>query len=412
MLPPLSNVAYATRHAYSAAAALPADTPNRHDLRVLADVAMSSSSDEAKMPSFAPPPVLPFVTQMIESGLGAGTAHTAGLAMLSDESIWIALRTAMHIQGNRETRPPPAVRAWLADRYLEQRVAVDQHTAYAVLLEAFLNSHPVLLRHFPGAIPPVRATVTEALTHPPSVDERVYNYNHHGSEVHYILRSPITDTASARAARGWWASVSDLADTGPAADLSSGVVWSFISRRANTLLHLDTIDGTTTQWLGKKLWVVIDKEEAAQMGIGPIHADVMRDRPVGSTRFTDWQACPSFRWCILQEGDTLVLPYSLLHAVSCIGDVDAVSTGSYCWLRGTPMPKELAKQVKPTRDHKRRRSPSLCPSSPPAGVLQLVVRAMADASPRHLPAVVRTAAATLIVTGVRKQEHQEQHRIR
>ncbi len=108
-----------------------------------------------------------------------------------------------------------------------------------------------------------------------------------------------------------------------------------IGRRAKSVLHVDPADGTCTQFVGKKLWVLVDVDEAAANGIEVLRVDPMKDNPPGIHSFEDWEKCKSFRWCILNEGDTIIQPRNFLHAVSCIGDTDSISAGGYCWLAGT-----------------------------------------------------------------------------
>ncbi len=46
----------------------------------------------------------------------------------------------------------------------------------------------------------------------------------------------------------------------------------------------------------------------------------------------------SFRWSVMNPGDTSVQPRGYLHAVSTIGDIDSISTSVWCWMSGTPRP--------------------------------------------------------------------------
>lgn len=112
-----------------------------------------------------------------------------------------------------------------------------------------------------------------------------------------------------------------------------------------------------------------------------------------------WLACDSFQWCVLDEGDTSILPRDRLHAVCCIGDIDAVSSGTYCLLAGTP---PLPAHLLPQQKRKRRRSPSPQPPTLPPSPLSIAVRAKETSTSSSLPhhsSVQRIVAATLIADG-------------
>ena len=394
------GVAHATRHACAAALPIPTESAAGALLQLLHDTAMGSDDDPMAAASAAPSPTLmPMTINEITSDAAIADCKSAGLRALAHAETWTALRTAMAIQGDPTVRPPSAVRSWLAEHYIHSRIVVDQHTAAAVLYEAYSQSRVFVVRNFPGALPPAYASVSEVLRQPPPEESRVYAYNHHGSHVHYFLKTSIPDTPEAQRARDWWASVNLLPDTGIHENVSSGTLWSFISRRAKTLLHVDDADGVATQWVGKKLWVLVRAEEAAEHGIMPIHSDAMREPSPQLHRFTAWHQCTSFQWCILDEGDTIITPRDRLHAVCCIGDLDAVSCGVYCYIAGTPpLPKAGGG---PKTSKKRKRSPAPSPSVPSGHppMLPVAAKAWEVAPTSRVPTVARVVAATLIDEG-------------
>ena len=397
MLPVLPGVPHATRLARAAASVVHIDSGSNGEeqLQLLAAAGAAADPVLEARPTH-PPPLVPLLTQEATSAAAGATIKQAGLSLLSRAGVSTALRTAMHVVGDRTALPPCAVRSWLAERYIHNRIVVDQHTASAVLYEAFSQSRVFILRNFPGVLPAVRATVADALSSPPPEESRVYSYNSSGSRVHYMLTTRLTDTPETHDALAWWSNVNQLPDTGQLAGLTSGVLWNFISRRAGSLLHLDDADATCSQQQGKKLWVMVEKEEAAKQGIVPIHVDVMRDDPTGVHRFMSWQQCASFQWCILEEGETLVLPRNRLHAVYCIGDVDSVGAGMYCWLAGTPSP--LAAPSTPKKGRKRKhsavaRSPS--PALPPKPLSIISERS----ARQPIQPLARAALATLVADG-------------
>ena len=286
----------------------------------------------------------------------------------------------------------------LAERFIHTRVAVDSHTAGALLLEAYSQSRVFILRDFPGALAPAYDSVTALLHSPPTGAPVAYSFNHQRSRVHYVFTSLMSDTRSGSQARDWWRGVSQLKDTGKLDDFSAGTQWNFISRRTKSLLHLDSADGTCTQWYGQKLWVLVEINEAKLHGIEPLHADAMRDDPAGTHRLSAWLACESFQWCILHEGDTIITPRDRLHAVSCIGDMDAVSAGAYCWLLGTPPLPDGLLELKKSR--KRKTPPAALPA--PASRLEplsIVVAAKEKAVSSHLSPIQRIVVATLVADG-------------
>ena len=88
--------------------------------------------------------------------------------------------------------------------------------------------------------------------------------------------------------------------------MSAGTQWNIVSRRGLSTLHMDSADGTNTQHLGKKLWVLARADEAAEHGVTPLQVDAMRDAPAGTHCLSAWLACASFQWFVMDEGDTLL----------------------------------------------------------------------------------------------------------
>jgi transposase len=344
------------------------------------------------------PALLNLSTLATTAADAAAASEAAGMAALRDEATVAALRTALYVQGSVDTTIAASLKRALAARFIHSRIIVDEHTAGAVLWEAFTVPKVLILRDFPGAVPPAVPSVTALLSDPPSGDGVAYKFNLHGTQVHCIFMTFHPDTSAARKARAWWDTVNLLPDTGTLQDQSAGVVWNFISRRGKTTLHVDDGDGTSTQWQGKKLWVFAKKEEAASHGIHPLSVDPMRDPAVGTHRFTDWLACDSFCWCVLHPGDTVVQSREWLHAVCCIGDEDSVSSASYCWLKGTaPLPLD---ELQPMKSLKRKQPPAASPAPlPSAAPLSIVQHAAAAAPSHHSSPVQRIAAAALMDDG-------------
>jgi transposase len=344
---------------------------------------MGSDAEEEPPPA---PSLFALTTRELEADAVAASNKAAGLAALRQPGVSTALRTAMHITGNREVLPPAPIRSWLAEQYIHQRIAVDQHTASAVLYEAFSQSQVYILRNFPGTLPATYSSVTAAVSRPPSEEERVYSYNSNGCHVHYVLKTLLDDTPATQQGRDWWRNINLLPTTGKLDGMGSDQLWSFVSRRSGSLLHIDDADGTCSQLLGKKLWVLVDREEAARQHLVPVDADVMRDAPAGTHRFSSWQQCNSFQWCILHEGDTIATPRDRLHAVFCIGDVDSVSAGVYCWIAGTPSPFLI------NQEPRKRKLPPPPPPVPPDRLPIIPPRS----TRQPLQPMARAALATLI----------------
>lgn len=359
---------------------------------------VDAAEPSAKPPVDPPLSLLHLTTEEVAAADAAASSKAAGLAQLRREGVSAALRSALHVVGDISTPLSPEHKHRLAERFIHTRIEVDSHTAGALLLEAYSQSRVFILRGFPGALPAAYDSVTALLRSPPTGAPVAYSYNHQRSHIHYVFTSLQSDTRGGEHAREWWRGVSHLKDTGKLGDLSAGTQWNFISRRAKTLLHLDSADGTCTQWRGQKLWVLVEVSEAKLHGIEPLEADCMRDDPAATHRLSAWLACESFQWCVLNEGDTIITPRDRLHAVSCIGDVDAVSAGIYCWLPGTPPLPEDAIDKKKSRKRKIA-SDDAEPHSPPPQPLPIVLAAAAAASSSHSSVVQRVAAAALIADG-------------
>ena len=364
-----------------------------------ADTAMPDADMTAALPPLDPPLSLINMTTQEFAAAPAGTSTAAaGLAALRQPGVSVALRSALHVAGDPSTPLSSEHKNRFAERYIHTRIVVDRHTAGAVLYEAFTQPKVMILRNFPGTIAPAYPTVSALLLNPPSGDAVAYSFNHHRSRVHYLFMTHYPDTPAAQEARAWWDTINLLPDTGKLEDQSAGVVWTFISRRAKSSLHIDAGDGTCSQVLGKKLWVFALAKEAREHGLVELQSDSMRDDPAGTHRIIDWLACDSFQWCILHEGDTIAHSRDWLHAVSCIGDEDSVSSASYCWLQGTPpLPKA---ELQPKRSRKRKQPPADTPACPPPPApLPIVLAAAAAASSSHSSVVQRVAAAALIADG-------------
>jgi transposase len=220
----------------------------------------------------------------------------------------------------------------------------------------------------------------------------VYSYNNRGSRVHLILKTAPDDSSQTRTGLAWWQPINQLFERPILDDISGRTIWTFISRQGGSPLHLDSADGTCTQVHGRKLWVIVDKEEAKAHGIEEVEFDPMREDPSGTHSFSAWLDCPSFQWAIMEEGDTVVLPHSRLHGVHTIGDEDSVSCGSYCWLLGTQPPEGIETSTSspppPIRRPSHMESSHLAP-------LPVVQRALAASTSSHLPLLARAAAIVL-----------------
>jgi transposase len=360
---------------------------------------MRDADFSTEQPLLEPPPsLLKLTTQVLTADEAAASSKAAGLVKLRQPGVAAALRSALHMVGDIDTPLSSEHKGALAGRYIHTRIGVDQHTAGALLLESFSHSRVFILRDFPGATPPAVPSVTALLRHPPAVDTCPYSFNHHGSRVHYIFMTRMGDSAAEQAVAAWWRGVNLLPDVGLTHDHSNGCQWNFVSRRAKSSLHVDSADGTSTQWLGKKLWVLAEAGEAERHGITPLQSDAMRNNPAGEHRLSAWLACNTFQWCVLDEGDTIITPRDRLHAVCCIGDVDAVSAGIYCWLQGTsPLTGGLLEEQK----SRKRKTPPASPLAPPQRLqpLPIVMAAAATAAPCHSSVVQRVIAAALIADG-------------
>jgi transposase len=390
---PLPDVAHATRHTRAAAAL--ASLESKVDQRDLSNIIVPavSSSEPSSIPLPLPPPsIISLLTETSQSVAALHASREETSLLIAQEEIWTALRTAMLVRGDPATRPPKEYRSALASRYLHTRILVDQYTAHAVLLYAFQRNEVVIVRGFPGWVQPPYATVAEALKSHPSIDHRIYSYNKSGTVVHFVERSAPDASSQTTTALAWWKPINLLYDRPILDEISGRTIWSFYSRRAGSPLHTDSADRTTSQIVGRKLWVFVDAAEAKSHGIEQIDLDPMREDPAGVHSFTAWLECPSFQWTILQEGDTLLLPRTRLHGVHSIGDVDSVSCGIYCWLACTPPPTgiELSPSPEPP-PHKKLKRVESSPITP----LPVIQRALDTAPSSHLPLLARAAAIVL-----------------
>jgi transposase len=390
---------YATRSASSAASFDRAEGLANIPPAATADTAMGDDSKLMQLALLSPPSsLLKLTTESVGADEKTASGAAAGLAMLRQPGVSAALRSALHVVGDPLTPLSSEHKNRFAERYIHTRVVVDRHTAGAVLYKAFTQPKVIILRDFPGTIAPAFPTVSSLLLNPPSGDAVAYSFNHHRSRVHYLFMTHYPDTPAAREARAWWDTVNLLPDTGKLEDQSAGVVWTFISRRAKSSLHIDAGDGTCSQVLGRKLWVFALAKEAREHGLVELQSDSMRDDPAGTHRIIDWLACDSFQWCILHEGDTIAHSRDWLHAVCCIGDEDSVSSANYCWLQGTPSLPKAELQPKKLRKRKSSSDDAELHSRPPQP-LPIVLAAAAAASSSHSSVVQRVAAAALIADG-------------
>ena len=176
-------------------------------------------------------PLLKLTTETVAADGATPSAAAPGLAALHKSGVSIALRSALHMVGETATTLSAEHKSRLAERFIHQRIEVDEHTAAAVLLESFSLPRVCIVRKFPGAAPPPYDTIALLLQHPPSGDHVAYSFNEHRSRIHYVFTSLMSDKLSATQARDWWRGVNRLKDTGKLDDLSAGTQWNFVSRR-------------------------------------------------------------------------------------------------------------------------------------------------------------------------------------
>ena len=388
---PPEGVAHATRHACAAASSSDAliavgerHSPISSGLGIIADICATASAEAAAMD-------ISLEAKETSDDPVHSARAAAGLSALHDASVSVALRTALSIEGDVLQPLSSSIKSWLAAHYINVRVTVDQHTAAAVMYESFSQSKVIVVRNFPAAMPPTWRSVRDVIITPPPEANVRYHYNRSRSHVHALLIERYDRREDLQQQRDWWGKVNILPDSGKLDALSSGTLWSAVSRRGKMLLHIDSTDGVSTQWTGRKLWVFVNAEEAAAQGIRESPRDAMRDETPGLYRFINWQQCPSFQWVIVNEGDTLLLPGDLLHAVSCIGDEDAVASSIYCHIAGTPAAIKAAAELPPPKKRKRDHSPQpSAPSSHPT-VLPIAAKAWEVAPSSKVPTVARTA---------------------
>lgn len=186
--------------------------------------------------SNSPPSLLKLMTEAgAAADLGTPVA-AAGLLALRQVGVSEALRSALHMVGDTATPLSSEHKNRLAERFLQQRIVVDEHTAAAVLFESFSQSRISIVRDFPGAAPLAFPTVTDLLGSPPVGDGVAYSYNDRRSRVHNIFFSGISDSPRVALARAWWRNVNRLPDAGKPADPSAGSQWNIVSRRGISTL--------------------------------------------------------------------------------------------------------------------------------------------------------------------------------
>ena len=339
--------------------------------------------------------LLSLTTKELSADSAITTNSDPGLVALHDVSVVAALRTALSIHGDVYQAFPSHIKRWLADHFTNTRVEVDKHTAASVLYEAFSQSKVIIVRNFPGAMKSTRRSVRDVVIEDIPEESLHYYYNRSRCAVHALLRERYDNREDLQQQRDWWSTINILPDTGK---LSSGTLWSAVSRRGKSLLHVDDTDGVSTQWVGRKVWVFVKLEEALKHGIRSSSLDSMRNESPGLYRFTDWQQCPSFEWLIVNEGDTLFLPRDRLHAVCCVGDEDAVASSIYCHIAGTPAVTEV--NTNPRLRKKAKLTHFLPPPAqlPHSTVISVAAKAWEVAPSSKVPTVARTVMATLVDT--------------
>ena len=202
---PAASSGYATRSAASDASFDRAEGLENVPPAAAADSAMGDAPEQSLLAlSNSPPSLLKLTTETVAAADPLAPGVIAGLAALRQEGVSTALRSALHMVGDPATPLSPQHKNRLAERFLHQRLIVDEHTAAAVLFESFSQSRIFLLRSFPGAVPPAFDTVAGVMRNPPNTEHSGYSFNHHGSRVHYVFSSLIDDSPKSRAAREWW----------------------------------------------------------------------------------------------------------------------------------------------------------------------------------------------------------------
>jgi len=389
-MPSLPGVAYPTRFAYAAAAAHEDESTSSTESSVRRNSALGQIDlDSQPLLRSSAAALMRFSTRTSTIVPRGTPAERAAIALVEQPDIAESLRIAMYLRGDTAKLLPERRHLALARRFLHQRIRVARHTAAAVVSDATKRAEVVVLRDFPGALPPHFDSVTAFLRNPTDEAGRHYSFNERGQRIHVILHQKTIESSEATRAFDWWRPIMRHYGVGIRDDLEERLVWTFISRRGGSALHVDGAHSLCTQYHGRKLWVLVDQEEARAHEIVQVEKDVMRDAYAGSCRLSAWLACESFRWCILEPGDTIVFPANYLHAVQCIGDEDSVSAGAYFGVITPPPP-----QPRPTSP-----PPSAVPMSITPEPLPILQKAFELATSSRAPPLARAAAAILSTTG-------------
>ena len=205
---------------------------------------------------------------------------------------------------------------------LPARIDVTAETAVQMLLDVHKSRAPVVMRGFPGAYPPRYRTIDDFVAAKVPLRTRHYSYPNPrdppDERLHVFLKWPAHDCTATQRAHAWWESVEQHGLN----SCGREETWSIFSRGAGSALHTDVMMSASTQFVSHKLWVFVDVDEAKKHRIFDIDDDVMRPHltktappPFDDCTLDDWLKCPSFRWCILAPGETVVFSSNILHGV-------------------------------------------------------------------------------------------------
>jgi hypothetical protein len=198
----------------------------------------------------------------------------------------------------------------------------DSEQAYADATTAAMASNELLLArsqpNFPRAPLPI---IHNQQT--PAIAERI---DPNTGSLHYMTKLALTQAQLRQITNmPFLASYNMLCRLPMKYDTAGHAVWYVQSIADGAPLHCDYVDAEVNVLSGRKVWVTVRWQEAMAAGIDVV--DVRSKRP--SHTWAQFLQCPSFRWFIVEAGDSLFMPADRLHGTHALGVEMARSTGHY-----------------------------------------------------------------------------------
>lgn len=285
------------------------------DSRSVASAEVSSASASASTPAAA-------ASSSSASAAAASSSESVSTfpVDLSDPDVYSALCRAAHIPPHPPLDAADLLR--LRERCIDSRVSFTSPDEYtARILQLMLTDDLQLFVNHPNFTKKERMPVVRTET-----DLSCLRGNIAENRLHVMARLELKKKDLQRCTNmPFQRTCNLLCELSLDHQLAGHALWYTQSVADGAPLHSDFVDNEQSCLAGRKAWVTVKYEEARAVGLDVVD---VRD-PIPKHSWADFLKCPSFRWFILAEGDTLFMPANRMHGTHALGNTLTCGIGHY-----------------------------------------------------------------------------------